>query len=128
MNNKITKLPFESRYIKERILNYGKAYTNYKTYQIMNINSNIKNNENNETNKNNENNKKIKDNIAFIYVDNQQCSYQVEKPLPSELSTNALYYIEIHYTLESKLSVLETIMKENEIEELLGKYVYVLIP
>ena len=40
MNNKIIKLPFESRYIKERILNYGIAYSNYKTYQIINIKTN----------------------------------------------------------------------------------------
>ena len=124
MNKKIIKLPFESRYIKERILNYGIAYTNYKTYQIININSYIKNNEYNENNKNNkiqENSKKIK----TIYVDNKSCSYNFTKLFTP--TSNLSYYVEIHYTLESKLPVLETIMKENEITELLGKYVYVIL-
>jgi hypothetical protein len=124
MNNKIIKLPFESRYIKERILNYGIAYSNYKTYQIININSYSKKNEYNENNKYNkvpENSEKIK----TIYVDNKSCSYNFTK-LFTPIS-NLSYYVEIHYTLESKLPVLEIIMKETEITELLSKYVYVII-
>ena len=103
-NLKLQDTPFFSRYKMFCILNYGVPYKNYKTYDIRN---NIKN----------------KDNIAFIYVDNQQCSYQVEKPLPSELSTNALYYIEIHYTRENNKSNLECIMSEHEISDLLGNYI-----
>jgi len=124
MNNKIIKLPFESRYIKERILNYGIAYTNYKTYQIININSYSKKNEYNEKNKYNkipENSEKIK----TIYVDNKSCSYNFTKLFTP--TSNLSYYVEIHYTLESKLPVLEIIMKETEITELLSKYVYVII-
>jgi hypothetical protein len=126
MNNKIIKLPFESRYIKERILNYGIAYTNYKTYQIININSYSKNNEYNKNNKNNKNNK-IQENsekIKTIYVDNISCSYNFTKLfIPT---SNLSYYVEIHYTLDSKLPVLETFMKDYEIKELLEKYVYVI--
>jgi len=124
MNNKIIKLPFESRYIKERILNYGIAYSNYKTYQILNNNSYSKNNEYNEYNKNNkiqENSEKIK----TIYVDNKSCSYNFTKLFTP--TSNLSYYVEIHYTLESKLPVLETFMKDYEIKKLLEKYVYVII-
>ena len=124
MNNKIIKLPFESRYIKERILNYGIAYSNYKTYQIINNNSYSKKNEYNEKNKYNkipENSEKIK----TIYVDNKSCSYNFTKLFTP--TSNLSYYVEIHYTLESKLPVLEIIMKETEITELLSKYVYVII-
>jgi hypothetical protein len=121
MNNKIIKLPFESRYIKERILNYGIAYTNYKTYQIINNNSYSKNIENNKNNKIPEHSEKIK----TIYVDNKSCSYNFTKLFTPTSSLS--YYVEIHYTLESKLPVLEIIMKENEITELLGKYVYVIL-
>ena len=48
-------LPFETRYKKFRILNFGKPYTNYKTY-------NIKYHPENKTN------------IFAIYVDNQKCN------------------------------------------------------
>ena len=105
-------LPFDSRYIKERILNYGKPYTNYKTYQIINeklLKINIDDNDN--------------DNIKIIYVDNKSCSHNCTKLFTSNLS----YYVEIHYTLESKLPILETIMKKYEIEELLEKTIYVLL-
>lgn len=111
MNNKITKLPFESRYIKERILNYGIAYTNYKTYQILNVNIYSKNTQNYEK-------------IKTIYVDNKSCSYNFTKLFTP--TSNLSYYVEIHYSLETKLPVLETIMKDYEIKELLEKYVYVI--
>ena len=103
LNLKLQDTPFFSRYKMYCILNYGIPYLNYVTYNIANHPNNT-------------------EEITFIYVDNKQCSYQVEKPLPYEISKNSLYYVEIHYTLESKLSVLETIMKETEITELLGKY------
>jgi len=107
-------LPFDSRYIKERILNYGKPYTDYKTYQIINEKLLKKNIDDDNDN----------DNIKIIYVDNKTCSHNCTKLFTSNLS----YYVEIHYTLESKKPVLETIMKTNEIEELLSKSIYVLLP
>ena len=110
-------MPFENRYKTFRILNYGKPYTNYKTY-------NIKYHPENKTN------------IFAIYVDNQKCNnIPTNKSLlstnnPDEntalLSTKLLskYYVEIHYTPEEKKPNLEYIMTENDINELLTKYGY----
>jgi hypothetical protein len=109
--------PFENRYKTFRIINYGKPYTNYKTY-------NIKYHPENKTN------------IFAIYVDNQKCNnIPTNKSLlsnnnPDEntalLSTKLLskYYVEIQYIPEEKKPNLEYIMTENDINELLSKYGY----
>ena len=111
--------PFDNRYKTFRILNYGKPYTNYKTY-------NIKYHPENKTN------------ILAIYVDNQNCSNIATNK--SLLSTNKIdektsllcntintklnptYFVEIHYTPEQKKPNLEYIMSESDICELLSKY------
>ena len=107
--------PFESRYKKFRILNYGKPYSNYKTYDV-------KLHPNNRTN------------ILAIYVDNKTCNNIPTNKLlsllcdidenTSLLSTNLLnkYFVEIHYTPEQNKPNLEYIMTENDVNELLSKY------
>ena len=109
--------PFANRYKTFRILNYGKPYTNYKTY-------NIKYHPENKTN------------ILAIYVDNQKCNnIPTNKSLLSNsiadentalLSTKLLskYFVEIHYTPEQNKPKLEYIMTESDINELLRKYKY----
>ena len=109
--------PFENRYKTFRILNYGKSYTNYKTY---NVKYHLEN----------------KTNIFAIYVDNQKCN-----KIPTNMSllttsnidektallhTKLLnkYYVEIHYNLEENKPKLEYIMTEYDINELLSKYGY----
>ena len=110
-------LPFENRYKTFKILNFGKPYTNYKTY-------NIKYNPENKTS------------IFAIYVDNQKCNnIPTNKSLFSNtninentalLSTKLLnkYFVEIHYTPEQNKPKLEYIMTEQDINELLQKYGY----
>ena len=111
--------PFDNRYKTFRILNYGKPYTNYKTY-------NIKYHPENKTN------------ILAIYVDNQECNNIATNK--SLLSTNKIdektsllcntintkliptYFVEIHYTPEQNKPKLEYIMTESDICELLSKY------
>ena len=144
-------LPFESRYKKFRILSYGKAYTNFKSY-------NIKHNPHNTTN------------ITTIYVDNQPCNNiprtkdnddsegekqpllgkkekketresresreakdtnerKVSKPIDIITDTkpyNYKYFVEIHYDENLKKPILEYIMTQMEINELLIKYGYVM--
>ena len=105
--------PFENRYKKYCILNYGKPYTNYKTY-------NIKNHPENKTN------------ILAIYIDNQTCNnIPTNKSLlcnsdnPQTLISTKLinkYFVEIHYNLEEHKPILEYIMTEYDINELLSKY------
>ena len=102
--------PFENRYKMMRILNYGKPYTNYTTY-------NIKDHPNNNTN------------ILAIYIDNTTCTnIPTNKALVNEttslLSTKLLnkYFVEIHYTSEENKPILEYIMTEYDINELLSKY------
>ena len=112
-------LPFENRYKTIRILNYGKHYSNYKTY-------NIKYHPENKTN------------ILAIYIDNQTCN-NITIPTIKSLLTNdtknadentALlqtkllkkYYVEIHYIPEEHKPKQEYIMSENDINELLNKY------
>ena len=102
--------PFNSRYIKERILKYGKAYSNYKTYQIINNINNI----NNTNNTNNTNQ------IQTIYIDNAPCKYTL---FTSSLS----YFVEIHYTIDANLQPHETIMKDYEITQLLEQYTYIML-
>jgi hypothetical protein len=110
-----SSLPFDNRYKTFRILNYGKPYTNYKTY-------NVKYHPENKTN------------ILAIYVDNQECNNTATNK--SLFSTNKIdettsllntklihtYFVEIHYIPEEKKPKLEYIMTELEIIELLSKY------
>ncbi len=133
-------LPFESRYKRFRILNYGKPYTNYKTY-------NLKHNHENTTN------------IYAIYVDNQPCnnlsrtkdnddSYGEKQPLlgkkeakdPKDSNERKVskpidiiydnqpnrHFVEIHYDENIKKPILEYIMTQTDINELLIKYGYVM--
>jgi hypothetical protein len=110
--------PFENRYKTFRILNFGKPYTNYKTY---NVKYHLEN----------------KTNIFAIYVDNQKCmNIPTNKSLLTTttnidektalLHTKLLnkYYVEIHYIPEEKKPKLEYIMTEYDINELLSKYGY----
>jgi len=113
----INSSPFESRYKKFKILNFGKPYTNYKTY-------NIKYHPENKTN------------IFAIYVDNQKCNnIPTNKSLFSNnnidektalLSIKLLnkYFVEIHYTPEQNKPKLEYIMTKQDVNELLRKYDY----
>ena len=103
-------LPFETRYKKFRILNFGKPYTNYKTY-------NIKYHPENKTN------------IFAIYVDNQKCnniptnkSLLDEKKALLTIQNSEKYFVEIHYISEENKPKLEYIMTENDISDLLSKY------
>ena len=105
--------PFENRYKTFRILNYGKPYTNYKTY-------NIRYHPENTTN------------ILAIYIDNQICNnIPTNKSLlcnidenTALLSTKLLnkYFVEIHYIPEENKPKLEYIMTETDINELISKY------
>ena len=112
-------LPFDNRYNKFRILNYGTEYTNYKTYNIQYHPSNTTN-------------------ILAIYVDNQTCNnIPTNKSLffsnneSNEKNENTAllktkliptYFVEIHYTPEQNKPKLEYIMTEYDISELLSKY------
>ena len=108
--------PFENRYKTFRILNFGKPYTNYKTYNIKYHPEN-------------------KSNIFAIYVDNQKCNNiptnksllpTIDENTALLLSTQLLnkYYVEIHYTSDQRKPILEYIMTEQDINELLKKYGY----
>ena len=115
INSLFNSFPFENRYKTYRILNYGKPYSNYKTYNIKYHPSNT-------------------NNILAIYVDNQPCNnIPTNKSLLSNsvadentalLQTKLLkkYYVEIHYTPEENKPKLEYIMTENDINELISKY------
>ena len=107
--------PFENRYKTYRIINYGKPYSNYKTY-------NIRYHPENTTN------------ILAIYVDNQTCN---NVPTNKSLLTTSIvdentallqtkllkkYFVEIHYTSEENKPILEYIMTESDVNELLSKY------
>ena len=122
-------LPFESRYKKYRILNFGKPYTNYRSY---NVKYHLEN----------------KTNILAIYVDNQVCNNtatnkssnisnmnnekqqllnKLKEPNTSDnTKIEYKYYVEIHYTLEQHKPKLEYIMTQSDINELLSKYGYVM--
>ena len=81
-------LPFENRYKTFRILNYGKPYTNYKTYNIQYHPEN-------------------KTNILAIYIDNQSCNnIPTNKSLLCSINENTAllltqllnkFFVEIHY-------------------------------
>ena len=108
-------LPFENRYKTYRILNYGKPYTNYKTYNIRYHPKNTSN-------------------ILAIYIDNKTCN---NIPTNKSLLSNSIadentallssklvnkYFVEIHYIPEEHKPKLEYIMTENDINDLLYKY------
>jgi hypothetical protein len=115
INLLFNSFPFENRYKTYRILNYGKPYSNYKSY-------NIKYHPENKTN------------ILAIYVDNQSCNNiptnksLLSNSVPDEntalLQTSLLkkYYVEIHYTPEENKPNLEYIMTDNDINDLISKY------
>ena len=116
--SKFTKsYPFENRYKTFYILNYGKPYTNYKTYNLQNISENTTN-------------------ISNIYIDNQSCTnIPTNKSLlctideNSELLTTEIikkYFVEIHYIPKENKPPLEYIMTESDINILLTKYGYVM--
>lgn len=91
-------MPFQNKYKKEIILNYGRPYTNYTTYKIIDN----------------------KDNVEVIYVDRSPCvSQSIE---PNQITENIPYYVEIHYTLSSNIPNFETILKNHEIDTLIAKY------
>lgn len=109
-------IPFTKRYILHKIINYGKPYSDYTTYRPI----------------------ENSDNIETIYVDNQSCCKNTSpniKPILHQPSMqnnvqnnvqnniqNNIYYVEIHYTKESKKKKFETIMKNYEIDTLVEKY------
>jgi len=121
--------PFDNRYKTYRILNYGKKYTNYKTY-------NVKHHPDNTSN------------ILAIYVDNQKCNNiptnksllscsngsngsngsNVNNEKTALLQSKFLnkYFVEIHYTPEENKPKLEYIMTDTDINVLLSKYGYVM--
>ena len=92
-------IPFEKRYTKYRIINYGKPYTNYTKYILA---SNI-------------------DDVAIIYIDNQPCldSRDIQNTPVEQLP----FFIEIHHTPQSGKSKIETIMKSHELDNLIAKYI-----
>jgi hypothetical protein len=115
MSNSKTSNPFENRYKTYRILNYGKPYSNYNTYNIQYHPDN-------------------KTNILAIYIDRQPCNNiptnksLLSNSIPNEntalLQTKLLkkYYVEIHYIPEENKPKLEYIMTENDIDDLISKY------
>ena len=109
--------PFANRYKTFRLINYGKPYTNYRTYNVKYHPEN-------------------KSNILAIYVDNQKCN---NIPTNKSLLSNSVadentallktklvnkYFVEIHYTPEQHKPKLEYIMTESDINDLLRKYNY----
>ena len=105
-----TSTPFENRYKTFRILNYGKPYSNYKTFNIKYHSENTSN-------------------IRAIYVDNKMCNHiPTNKSLLDEntalLSTSHIekYFVEIHYIPEENKPILEYIMTKEDIIHLLSKY------
>jgi len=105
-----TPTPFENRYKSFRILNYGKPYSNYKTFNIKYHTENTSN-------------------IREIYVDNKTCNnIPTNKSLLDEktalLSTSHIekYFVEIHYIPEENKPKLEYIMTKDDINNLLCKY------
>ena len=109
--------PFENRYKTHRILHYGKPYSDYKTYTI-------------KTNPLN------KEHILAIHIDNQFCAnIPTNKSLLTDINeTTSLIntklinkrFVEIEYTPEQNKPKLEYIMTDDDINELLSKYGYVM--
>jgi len=85
--------PFENRYRTFRILNYGKPYSNYKTY-------NIQHHPENKT----------------------ETTSLLQNNLQSTLHAVTKYFVEIHYTPEQNKDKLDYIMTESDISELLSLY------
>jgi hypothetical protein len=105
-------LPFENRYKTYKILNYGKPYNNYKTYNIRYHPENTSN-------------------ILEIYIDNQKCNnIPTNKSLLDEnielIKTQNIdkYFVEIKYIIEEYKPNLEYIMTKSDIRILLSKYGY----
>ncbi len=105
-----TSTPFENRYKSFRILNYGKPYSNYKTFNIKYHSENTSN-------------------IRAIYVDNKTCNnIPTNKLLLDEkiallsLQNSDKYFVEIHYIPEENKPILEYIMTKEDIIHLLSKY------
>lgn len=90
--------PFQNKYKKEIILNYGRPYTNYTTYTTINN----------------------RDNVEVIYVDKTPCICQSLEP--DQITENTPYYVEVHYTSSSNIPKFETILKNHEIDSLIAKY------
>lgn len=99
MNKTCNYIPFTNRYVKYRLINYGKPYTDYTKY-ILATNS---------------------DEVSIIYIDNHPCvdSHDIQTIDSDELP----YFVEIHYTPESGKSRIETIMKSCELNNLMSKYI-----
>ena len=90
--------PFQNKYKKEIILNYGRPYTNYTTYTIIDN----------------------KDNVSVIYVDKSPC---IDMKLEhNQTLDNIPHYVEIHYTPSSNIPKFETILKNHEIDTFIAKY------
>lgn len=95
-------IPFANRYIKYKIMNYGKPYNNYISYKLS---TNL-------------------ENIEIIYIDNEPCAKTIN-PNNTNLQNTSdefYYYVEIHYSTSTNKPKLETIMKNSEINDLLKKY------
>jgi len=92
-------IPFTNRnkYVIYKFINYGKLYSNYTTYKLI---------ENTE-------------NIDTIYIDNDTCYDEKHTDIPE---TNLPFYVEIHYTKLSNKKKLETIMINKDIDTLITKY------
>jgi hypothetical protein len=112
MANTDIYIPFTKQYIMYKIMNYGKSYSNYTTYKLI----------------------ENTDNIEIIYVDNKSCSDKdtidnidnidnIDANITNLSNLSYLsYHVEIHYTKISKKNKFETIMKNYEIDMLLAKY------
>ena len=98
--NRLEYIPFEKRYIKYRLINYGQPYKNYTKY-ILATNT---------------------DSIQTIYIDNEPCVDSQTMQTMNEFDLP--HYIEIHYLPESGKPKLETIMKSHELDTLISKYIF----
>jgi len=92
-------IPFQKRYTKYRLLNYGKPYTDYTKYTL----------------------KPNPDNVEFIYIDNNPC---IEITLQHNIENEQLpFYVEIHYNCGN---IFENIFKNHELDTLIQKYICIL--
>ena len=89
-------IPFENQYKMFRILNYGKAYGNYKTYKIA------------------DNPEKI----TIIYIDNAACKYANKTDIIS-------HNVEIHFSQLLHNQHTSIIMLATDITNMLSKYQFV---
>ena len=86
-------IPFENQYKMFRILNYGKAYDNYKTYKIA------------------DNPEKI----TIIYIDNAACKY-------ANKTDSISHNVEIHFDQFLHKQHTSIIMLSTEITNMLAQY------